>query len=256
MVRADESDVGREARPKSTFSVMGKNIELMVDLGSLYAIVPKSMWFENWPEVSLLPKYINPRGYQGAKINVLGYFVSSITFKSRNVEGKVYVADSGPLILGWAHQYDLHIVMDPHSVEKVLMVDDGSVNEILCETKDVFEEKLGELKGYVHRIKLCEGAVPVKDKVRRVPVVVRAEVKKLLNDMKENGIIEPVEAASWISPVVITRKSDGKPSFCVDLQSLNQFVATDVFPLPNINELLLLLKGGKYFSKLDLKKCI
>ncbi|KAJ1184536.1 hypothetical protein NDU88_001342, partial [Pleurodeles waltl] len=143
----------------------------MVDSGSLYTIVPKSIWVENWSEVSLLPKDISPRGYQGSKINVLGYFESSIVFKLRSIEGKMYVADCGPPILGWVHQYDLHIVIDPHSVDKMLIVDVVSLDKILNGAKDVFEERLGELKGYVHRIVLRAGAVPVKHKMRRVPVV-------------------------------------------------------------------------------------
>lgn len=57
--------------------------------------------------------------------------------------------------------------------------------------------------------------VPVQHKVRRVPIMIR-EVKKLLDEMLESGVIEPVEVSYWISPVGITRKSDGKLRSCVN----------------------------------------
>ncbi|KAJ1137881.1 hypothetical protein NDU88_004277 [Pleurodeles waltl] len=99
--------------------------------------------------------------------------------RSRGIEWNVYVADDRPPILGWVRQHGLNIVTDPHSNDKVLIVDDLSVEEILSEANEVFDERLGELKSYVHKIVLQEGTVPVKHKVRRVPVVVREELKNV-----------------------------------------------------------------------------
>lgn len=90
--------------------------------------------------------------------------------------------------------------------------------------------------------------IHVQHKVRRLPIMVRDEVKKLLRVMLESGEIEPVETSNWIAPVVITHKADGKLQFCVDLSSLNQNVVMDNFPLPNINELISMLKAGRIFS--------
>ncbi|KAJ1128024.1 hypothetical protein NDU88_006416 [Pleurodeles waltl] len=154
VVQSPVSERGRENRPKGIFTIADKKMELMVVLGSLYTIIPKSLWIELWHEVPLLPKDINPRGYQEVEIDVLGYFISRIEFGHRCVEGKIYVAESGPPILGWEHQFDLHIIIDPHSESKVLMVEDGCLEKILEDAKAVFDEKLGELKNYVHKIVL------------------------------------------------------------------------------------------------------
>lgn len=251
MVLPNSGEEGKRRQPKAFFGILGKPVELMVDCGSLYTIVLKWMWKKEWPEVTLLPRDINPKGYQGESIDVLGFFTTPIIFKSRQVVGKVYVAEDGPPILGWGHQFDLHIFIDPHAEGQVLCLVDASTKEVLREMDDVFERGLGESKGYTHKIILKDGTIHIKHKLR-IPVIVRDEVK-MLNDMLKDGVIEPVEASEWVSLVIITKKSDGKLRFCVDLHSLNQHVVTDTFPLPNTNELLLSLKSGKYFSELDLK---
>ncbi|KAJ1129809.1 hypothetical protein NDU88_008174 [Pleurodeles waltl] len=185
VVQSPVSERGRENRPKGIFTIAVKKVELMVESGSLYTLIPKSLWIELWHEVSLLPKDINPRGYQGVEIDVLGYFIYHIEFGHRCVKGKIYVAESGPPVLGWEHQFDLHFIIDPYSNIKILMVEDECLEKILEDAKAVFDKKLGELKNYVHKSLLKKDAVPMKHKVRRVPLVVRDEVKKMLQDMMD-----------------------------------------------------------------------
>ncbi|KAJ1200891.1 hypothetical protein NDU88_004712 [Pleurodeles waltl] len=143
----------RESRPKAWFTVERVSVELMVDTGSKYTSIPKDVFMKNWPHLELTNKDICPGGYQGEEIEILGYFSTVNCFKMRETFGKVYVAESGPPILGWMHQYDLNIIVNPTGMEQILIVDDVDVNVILKEVKEVFHEELGELKGYVH--KLC-----------------------------------------------------------------------------------------------------
>ena len=71
---------------------------------------------------------------------------------------------------------------------------------------------------------------------------------KLLNDMLDNGIIEP-STGPWASPNVLVRKKDGGVRFCIDL---NQNTQKDAQPLPRIDETLDALDAACYFSTLDL----
>ncbi|KAJ1177565.1 hypothetical protein NDU88_002818 [Pleurodeles waltl] len=163
----------RESRPKTLFTVGKVSVELMVDTGSKYTFIPKHIFMKNWPQLEL--KAICPGGYQGEEIEILGFFPTVICFKSRETFGKVYVAESGPPVLGWMTQYDLNIIVNPRGKEQILVVDDGDVNAILEEVGEVFREELGELKGYVHKIRMKQGTVAVKHKVRKVPIAVREE---------------------------------------------------------------------------------
>ena len=78
--------------------------------------------------------------------------------------------------------------------------------------------------------------------------IIADEVKRLLTD----GIISPSNSP-WASPVVIVKKSDGSPRFCVDYRRVNFVTRKDVYPLPRIDDLLDRLHGSCIFSKLDLR---
>ncbi|CAF4738552.1 unnamed protein product [Rotaria socialis] len=93
---------------------------------------------------------------------------------------------------------------------------------------------------------------PLAEHPRRVShlnrEIINNEVKKLL----ANGIIEPSNSP-WASPVVIVKKSDGSPRFCIDYRRLNSITQKDVYPLPRIDDVIERLNGSHIFSKLDLR---
>ena len=76
-------------------------------------------------------------------------------------------------------------------------------------------------------------------------------MRKLLNDMLDNGIIEP-NTGPWTSPIVLVRKKDGGVRFCIDFRKLNQYTQKDAQPLPRIDETLDALDVACYFSTLDI----
>ena len=81
-------------------------------------------------------------------------------------------------------------------------------------------------------------------------------MQKIINDevdkMIEDNIIRP-SGSPWSSPVVIARKKDGKPRFCVDFRCLNKVSRKDAYPLPQMQSILDKLRGAKILSTIDLK---
>ena len=57
----------------------------------------------------------------------------------------------------------------------------------------------------------------------------------------------------WCNAVVLVRKKDGGPWFCIDFCHLNACMKKDSYPLPRIQEALKSLVGAGHFSCLDLK---
>ena len=157
----------------------------------------------------------------------------------------------------------------PHTIsshtEQVLweMVEQSDVNlsdsqqqqlyTLLLGYSDVFATKdsnLGRATMLQHTIQTGDNS-PIRQHTRRLPHYQRDEVKKLIQEMLTKNIIQPSKSP-WASPVVIVKKKDGSPRFCVDYRRLNNITRKDAFPLPRIDETLDTLSGAQWFSTLDL----
>ncbi len=102
-----------------------------------------------------------------------------------------------------------------------------------------------------HRIE-TGNALPIKQRPRRVPIHLRDEEKKQVNDMLAQGIITESQSP-WASPVVLVRKKDNTLRYCIDYRLLNEVTVKDSFPIPRIDDSLDRLAGSKWFSTLDLQ---
>ncbi len=65
--------------------------------------------------------------------------------------------------------------------------------------------------------------------------------------------MEEKAAAAWLSPIVLVKKGDGFTRMCLDYRDVNTHFAADVYPLPQLEELVEMATGHKYYATLDLK---
>lgn len=91
---------------------------------------------------------------------------------------------------------------------------------------------------------------PIKQRYRPRNQAMQAIIDEEVEKMIREKIIEPSHSA-WSSPVVIVKKKDGKPRFCIDFRRVNQVTEPDAYPLPQIT--LDKLRGARYLTTLDLK---
>ena len=125
---------------------------------------------------------------------------------------------------------------------------------LLHEHRTAFAESdmdLGYRDVIPHHIKNIDGP-PVRLPYRRIPPSQVPEIKSLLQEMLEKGIIQKSKLSPFASPIVPVRKKDGSVRLCIDYRQLNTRTVRDSFPLPRIDETLEALGGSKYFSSLDL----
>ena len=101
------------------------------------------------------------------------------------------------------------------------------------------------------QLKIKTGALPIRQRSRRIPPAQREETTKILQDMLSKQIIQP-STSPWALPIVLVRKKDGTLRFCVDYRKLNSLTCKDAYPLPRINDALDTLAGSKWFTTLDL----
>lgn len=142
-----------------------------------------------------------------------------------------------------------------------LELDDGLLNAdeemqlrtVLEHNADIFAvepSELGTSSITQHSIKTGEHS-PIRQPLRRMPFTLRPQVDKLVQEMLDQGVVQP-SSSPWASPVVLVRKKDGTMRFCVDYRRLNSVTKLDEFPLPRIDDTLDILAGARYFTALDM----
>ena len=97
-------------------------------------------------------------------------------------------------------------------------------------------------------------AQPFKKKPFRIPHTLKLVVEKHIDEMLDEGIIEP-SISPWSSSNVLVRKQtkDGrvKYRFCVDDRALNAVNKRDAYPIPNTVDALDTLGQSRIFCVLD-----
>ena len=129
----------------------------------------------------------------------------------------------------------------------------NQVKEFLIQHAILFandDKELGKTGVVKHKIRTGD-RVPIKQPLRRIPVSIREEVDKHIDDMLERDVIEP-SVSPWAAGVVLAKTKDGTTRFCVDYRKLNDATIKDAYPLPRIDESLDHLSGAQWFSTLDL----
>ena len=93
---------------------------------------------------------------------------------------------------------------------------------------------------------------PVRQSLRKTPMVHNEVIDTHVQSMLKQGIIEPSHGA-WSSNVVLVQKKDKSYRFCVDYRKTNEITRKDTFPIPRIDASLDALAGASWFTTLDLR---
>ena len=127
------------------------------------------------------------------------------------------------------------------------------MQNLLKEYADIFSlhpSDLGTTDQITHSINTGDHE-PIRQPPRRLPFSLRSKTNELVQEMLDQGVIQPSKSP-WASPVVLVEKKDGSVRFCVDYRRLNAVTKMEVFPLPRIDDSLDMLSKSKFFSTLDL----
>ena len=108
--------------------------------------------------------------------------------------------------------------------------------ELVLAYHDVFtleSNELGCTSAIEHEIHI-ENSKPFKGWFQCIPPPLLEEVRTLLRDMLEMGVIRPSQSP-WCNVAVLVQKKDGTLHFCVDFRCLNAQTKKDSYPLPRIH---------------------
>lgn len=114
-----------------------------------------------------------------------------------------------------------------------------------CKPAEVKKESNVELK-----ILLTDES-PIYQNPRRLSPFEMDIVNKQLDEWTEQEVIK-TSKSDFASPIVLSKKKNGKYRLCIDYRRLNKKVIKERFPLPLIEDQVDKLKGAKLFTTLDL----
>ncbi len=78
-------------------------------------------------------------------------------------------------------------------------------------------------------------------------VIIKQDIDKLL----VASFIKPIEEATWLSPIVVVHKKNGKLKICVDFKKFNIYTKKDPYPLPFIYEVINIVVEHEVYTFLD-----
>ena len=76
-------------------------------------------------------------------------------------------------------------------------------------------------------------------------------VKEEVDKLKQAGAIKEVFYPDWLANTVVVKKKNGKWRVCIDFIDLNKACPKDLFPIPQIDQLVDVMVGHPWMSFLD-----
>ena len=106
------------------------------------------------------------------------------------------IVRNGPSLLGrdWLKHFEL-------DWQVIYTLQRETLEVVLAQYKDVFQESLGTLNAYSAKIHVDASAWPKFFKARTIPYAYEHKVEEELDHLIKLGIIEPVQFAEWAAPL-------------------------------------------------------
>ena len=219
-----------------------QTLELQVDTGATVSVISLACARRYFKGAVVNPTTTKLFGVGRAPLGVVGTVSASVTVKNRQAVTDFYVVET----------VTTEALMGLDLLTKLGLTIRPATGELLAVKSEKEVVPLPVIRGYQHKIVLRKDAEPTRHGLRRLPFSVRDEVSKELQKLQMEDVIEPIDASEWISPVVVSRKKDGKIRLCVDLRGPNSQIVAEVHPLPTISELQAEFRGT-VFSRIDLR---
>lgn len=210
-----------------------KTVELTVDTGASVSVLPKYIYEKYFNDTPLRQSAVRLVTYSRTPINVLGCMQATVHMDGIQGLANFYVVDSGTALMG----RDLISTLRLRIEGNIVYAPAKSVTPLLptASVKHVTTTSpptpIGCAIGFMHQVKVSPTAVPVRQKLRRLPFSVRSAVSEELDRLLSAGVIERIDSSPWVSPIVVIQKKTGGIRMCADLREPNKSIIIDSHPL-------------------------
>ncbi|CAI6366913.1 unnamed protein product [Macrosiphum euphorbiae] len=244
-----------------TVIVQDNEVEMEVDSGACASLISEDMYLKMFSFVPLIDVVVKFVSVTGENVKLSGKLLVNVRLpgdiESKTVRLELFVIKSKkpcvPL-LGRAWLDRLY-----PSWRNVLQLNQVSKSSNILDTlavkyPNVIPKSSNQvIKNYKAEIVLKDNVKPIFHKAYTVPFKLREKVNVEIDRLVNEGILEPVKFSEWASPIVIVPKSNGSIRICVDCKvTINKFIQTQHYPLPNIEDLFASMASCAVFCVLDL----
>lgn len=226
-------------------------MELCVDSGAGVDVIGEGAWRDvlktplQETNIHLVPYGVNQA------LPVLGMFRATIKAREKTTETNVYVIKGQHAsLLSYSTATNLGLIQLQYGVEEKSRVDPER------EFPSLFTG-LGKLKNFQVKLQIKTDVKPVARPHRRIPFKMRNGVEKEVRRLDEEDITEPVTGPTpWVSPIVAVPKMKDPDALriCVDMREPNVAIERQRHIMPTVEDIIGILNGAKFFSKLDLNE--
>ncbi|MBW0532989.1 hypothetical protein O181_072704, partial [Austropuccinia psidii MF-1] len=139
---------------------------------------------------------------------------------------------------------------DPEEVKTVMKVVPSAYHQYLDVFSKAKAEKLPPHHSCDYHIKL-EGSLPPVGVIYSLSNQESDTLRAYISENVEKGFIRP-SSSSTGEPVLLVKKKDGGLCLCVDYRKLNSVTRKNKYPVPLMNQLLIVFNGSSLFSNIEL----
>jgi len=243
----------------ATVQVEGQSMEFELDSGSAVTLLSERTYnaLPNAPPLEPTYELFKPytESDQCHVIAPIGITNLHVTYKNKTYSLPAYIVkgDNEPL-MGRQWLLELAIFDLSKNNYKVHDIKNLCTDTFKTEFPTVFSPGIGLATKEVVSLQLKPDAKPVFCKSRPVPYALKSRIDAELDKLIQEGVLEPVESSPWATPIVPVLKN-GTVRITADYsRSVNPNIIIPTYPLPKTEELLSLIKDGKIFSKVDIRK--
>ncbi|XP_055695953.1 uncharacterized protein K02A2.6-like [Lutzomyia longipalpis] len=240
-----------------TVRVNNNAIQFQFDTAADVTIITRDTW-KQIGSPSLKNTHIGLKDAQTNPMNISGELFCNVSFRGQEKRIRAFVSEAANANLfgiEWISAFNLWDVAPTAFCNAVNanFDKDAAVKELQNSFPAVFNEELGMCTKFTASIHLKEGATPIFRPKREVAFHARELVDEELQRLQATGVISPVEYSPWATPVLATRKPNGRIRICGDYSTgVNESIETHNYPIPGPDELFAKFSDTRVFSHIDL----
>uniref|UniRef100_A0A5S6Q140 Peptidase A2 domain-containing protein n=1 Tax=Trichuris muris TaxID=70415 RepID=A0A5S6Q140_TRIMR len=187
--------------------INGIPVKMEVDSGAAFTLISEvtHQQLSAVSNVELIPFDPTLRDFQGQSVSIMGVLYVTVEYGAFNGTLQVVVVKGNRCnLLGrnWFDPLNIHI-SGVHQLTNLCL------NKSTEEYAELFSERLGTVNGPAVKLYTDDTVAPIQMTARRVPFALKQRVEEKLNRLDAQMILEPVQHATWATPIVPVLKPNG-----------------------------------------------